>query len=261
MKPAATLWLALAFVGLAILAGTAAPALIPFAVSPPAVIMDFDGHAVQGHPVALAWSGTAGTFYLQTVEGYQPKLVTRHYTITVGDKAPVKITAEPDWATQYWAFKSRRDAPAQTDLLIAVDQRVDRNRIPNQSLADKARGMESGGGAIALQGAENAANDSQNRSEVKSLRLKNTIIGEFYDAPLIPGLTFGWSPATQHAVAYADTHGRLAIFDYFLDAAQTVDGTDHVLLPAWSMDGMKIVFLEQTGKKRFSLEQVTVTRR
>lgn len=258
MKSVAALTLAL--VGLAMLAAVAAD-LTPFTISSPALVVDFDGHAVEGDPVQLAWSQEPGVFYLQTSQGFDPKVTTRHYTITLGENAPKKIKSEPDWASQYWAFKSRRDAPAQNDLLIGVETRVENNRIPTQSLADKARGAESGGGQIALRGAQEAANDSKNASQIRSLKLKGTTVGEYYDAPLIPGLTFGWSPEKEHAIAFADTKGRLAVFDYFLDTVQAVDGTDHVLLPAWSMDGTKIVFLERTGRNHYVLEQVTISRR
>jgi hypothetical protein len=258
MKSIAALTVAL--VGLAMLAVVAAD-LTPFSISPPAVIVDFDSHAVQGDPVQLAWSDKPGVFYLQTSQGYEPNVTTRHYTITLGEKAPQNIKEEPDWAADYWKYKSRRDAPAQTDLLIGVETRVENNRIPTQSLADKARGAESGGGEIAMRGAREAANDSRNATQVRSLKLKGTTIGEYYDAPLIPGLTFGWSPEKEHAIAFADPKGRLAVLDYFLDAVQTVDGTDHVLLPAWSKDGEKIVFLERAGRNHYVLEQVTISRR
>ncbi len=69
-------------------------------------------------------------------------------------------------------------------------------------------------GATAMAGAADAANDFSNAAMVRSLVLKNEVIGEFIDAPLLPGLTFGWSPEDLHAVAYKDQHGKLAVFDY-----------------------------------------------
>ncbi|HVC20340.1 MAG TPA: hypothetical protein VNE16_09695 [Vicinamibacterales bacterium] len=255
MKRAVALTVALAGLIAPVLAG--APS---FHVTPPAVIIDVDGHTLKGDPVQLAWGNTEGRFYVQTVQGYQPKVVFRHYTITLGDKAPVGVKTEPAWASTYWSWKSTRNAPADPNLLIDVRSRVDANRIPIMSLADKAAAMSSGGGQLALQGAEAAGNDRQNAVKVRMLLLKGTTIGQFYNAPLLPGLTFGWSPKALHAVAYVDTHGRLAIFDYLLGAKQVVDGTRNVLLPAWSPDGTKIVFLQKTGDKRYTLEQVNVTR-
>jgi hypothetical protein len=233
---------------------------LAFKVTPPAVIMDMDAHTLKGAPVKLAWSAAPGEFYLQTAEGYEPDVVLRHYVLTLGEKAPTAVAVEPVWASQYWTWKSTRNAPADPDLLIVVEEHVDANRLPTQSLADKARGMEAGGGAIALRGAEEVANDRKNAPRIKTLTLNGTQIGRFVDAPLIPGLTFGWSPAGLHAVAYVNESGRLGVFDYLLKQRQEVGGTRGVLLPAWSVDGTQIAFLSKTGKKRYSLERITITR-
>ncbi len=258
MKSAAVF--ALAVVALAV-AGTIAADTEPFAVSAPAIIMDVDGHSLKGDPVELAWSATAGEFYVQTVEGSMPKVTTRHYMLKLGDKAPSTMKAQPDWANRYWAFKSRRDAPAQASLLIDVKDTIEQNRLPTQSMSDKAKGMESGGGQFALRGAEEAANDHSNAAQVKTLVLRGIDVGRFVDAPLVPGLTFGWSPSQLHAIAYVDDDGRLGVFDYMKNSHQIVDGTSHVLLPAWSPDGTQIAFLARTGRKHYALERVTVTLR
>ncbi len=120
--------------------------------------------------------------------------------------------------------------------------------------------MESGGGQIALRGAAEAATDSRYALEVRTLMLKRQFIGEFRTGPLLPGVTFGWSPQPLHSVAFVDRRGRLAIYDYLLDQHQSVDATSDVLLPAWSPDGQKIVFLVKSGKNSYTLEQVNVTR-
>jgi len=258
MKSAAVF--ALAVVALAA-AGTIAADSGPFAVSAPAAIMDVDSHAMKGDPVELAWSGTSGQFYVQTVEGYTPNVTVRHYLIRLGDKAPSTMKAQPDWANTYWASKSRRDAPAATSLLIDVRDTVEANRLPTQSLADRAKGTESGGGDFAMKGAEAAANDHTNAAQVRTLVLKGVNVGRFVDTPLVPGLTFGWSPPKLHAIAYVDDNGRLGVFDYTTNGRQVVDGTKDVLLPAWSPDGSEIAFLERTGRKRYSLERVKITLR
>lgn len=257
MKRAAALTPAVA---VAALAATVLAAPLPsFHVSAPAVIIDVNGHTLKGSPIQLVWGDKPGLFYIQTAQGYQPHVVFRHYTVTLGAKAPASLKKEPDWASKYWAWKSQRSTPADPTLIINVRKRVLDNRLPIESLADKARSLE-GGGQQAMLAAENVANDRKNASSVQTLVLKNTIIGQYFDSPLLPGLTFGWSPKELHAVAYVDTHNRLAIYDYLLDRNEVVTGTSGVLLPAWSLDGTKIVFLQKTGKKAYSLEQVSVTR-
>ena len=235
-------------------------AALAFKTTPPAVIMDMDGRTLQGDPVQLAWSAAPGEFYIQTAEGLDPDMKLRHYTVTLGDRAPHEVKGEPQWASQYWAWKSARNTPTDPDLLIQVETNVEKNRIPIQSLADKARGMESGGGGIALQGAIAAATDSQFALHVRTLRLKGQFLGQFRSGPLLPGFTFGWSPQPLHAVAFVDESGALGIYDYLLNRHQTVADTKAVLLPAWSPDGQKIVFLVKTGKQSYTLEQVNVTR-
>ena len=230
-----------------------------YQVSPPATIIDLDSSVITGDPVQLTWSPTQGQFYLQTVEGTDPNVKLRHYLITLGSPKPETIKAEPDWATKYWAFKSTRNVPGRSDLLIEVREHRKTGQIPTQSLRDKAKGMDSG--AIAVQGAADAANDFSNAAMVRSLVLKDEVIGEFVDAPLLPGLTFGWSPEDLHAVAYKDQHGKLAVFDYDSGDHQEVDETRDVLLPAWSLEENKIAFLERTGRKKYSLMQVDINRR
>ena len=230
-----------------------------YQISPPAVVIDLDSSVIKGDPVQLTWSPTEGQFYLQTVEGTDPNVKLRHYLISVGSKKPATVKAEPDWAVKYWAFKSTRNAPGRSDLMIEVSERRKTGELPNQSLSDKAKGMDAG--SMAMAGAANAANEYNNAALVRSLMLKNEVIGEFIDAPLLPGLTFGWSPEDLHSVVYADQKGRLAVFDYDSGDRQEVGDTKDVLLPAWSLEKDKIAFLERTGRKKYSLMQIDISRR
>jgi len=239
---------ALAVLALSVLSG------VPmFQVSAPATIVDL--HGLKGDPVQLAWSAE-GHFYIQTVEGEGAKAKFHHYLVSVGDKAPQSVRAEPDWASTYWTFKSARNTPARPDLMIEVQDRVERNRIPTQSLAQKAKNAESG----SIGGMMEEANDSRNSASVRTLVLNEHVITTLVDSPLLPGLTFGWSPAALRAVAYVDEHGRLGVLEYIAGADLQVPDTKDVLLPAWSPTGDKIVFLERTGRHEYSLEQVTVSR-
>jgi hypothetical protein len=230
-----------------------------FQVSAPATIVDLGKGVLKGDPVQLAWS-PEGQFYIQTVEGQAPKAKFRHYVIAVGDKGPKSVGDEPKWAAEYWAFKSTRNTPARPDLMIEVQDRVERNRLPTQSLSQRAKGAESGGGAIALQGAAEAANDYKNGADIRTLVLGKQVISTIIDGALIPGVTFGWSPAKLRAVAYVDEKGRLGVYEYINGADLAVPDTKDVLLPAWSPTGDKIVFLQRTGRHEYSLQQVNVSR-
>ena len=228
----------------------------PFAVSPPATLADLDLGRMKGTFTCLAWSGTGDHFYLQTVEDGP---TTRHYVVRAGSP-PQSVDAQPDWASTYWSWKSTRYVPGHRDMLIQVDSRNDLNQIPSQSLRDKAKGDASPRTDSAIAG-RGLAESGIGAVTVRTLVLNGEVIGEYVNAPLVPGMTFGWSPEPLHAVAYVPHSGRLMLMDVLSGAKQEVPATSNVLLPAWSPDGSRIVFLQKTGRKTFALMRVNVTRR
>jgi hypothetical protein len=222
-----------------------------FAVSPPATIVDLDFGKLKGIPSALAFSPTDGEFYLQTVDD-QSKL--RHYIIRLGS-APEPTDTEPEWALTYWNWKSTRYVPGHHEVVIQVDTRHELNQIPSQSLREKATGMEN-----AATAGRGAAEVGIGAKMVRTLLLNGEVIGEYVDKPLVPGMTFGWSPQGLQAVAFVGRNGHLTLMDVVSSAKQDIPATSDVLLPAWSEDGSKIVFLQKTGRKTFALMRVTVSR-
>jgi len=125
------------------------------------------------------------------------------------------------------------------------------------NLHDKAAGTGNRTGSTA---ARDLTDANVGATQVRTLLLKGEVIGEYVNAPLVPGLTFGWSPEALQAVAYVAHSHRLMLMDVVSGAKQEVSATSDVLLPAWSPDGSQIVFLEKTGRKTFALMRVTVTR-
>ena len=125
-----------------------------------------------------------------------------------------------------------------------------------------ARGGLEGGGAMdpvgagATGGAMSAAMQSQ-VAHYYTLRLKGEVIGEFVNAPAVPGLTFGWAPTDTGLIAYASQDGRLVIMDD-KGRKQQVPDSRSVLLPAWSPDGTRLAYFERTGKHKARLEVVDV---
>jgi hypothetical protein len=159
------------------------------------------------------------------------------------------LDAAPDWAAKYWDWKSSRTPPGHPELVIQVETKNDSAKVPTQSLRDKSKN-----GLI-----DNAvAAQNEAGSVTRTLTLKGEAIGRYVDQPLVPGMTFGWSPASLHAVAYAKTDGHLGIFD-FDKAPIDVDGTKAVLLPAWAPDGARIAYLQKTGRRDYVLSTVAVT--
>jgi len=244
--------LALALTAFAVVAADA-----PFAVTPPAVVIDLDGGDLHGAPIELAWAPDSASWYLETLEGNGPDAKHHGFTIAVGDAAAKPVDRAPAWASEYWSWKSSRNAPAHPEMLIEVDSTRRTGQIPTQSLREKAAGMSNG--ATAMRGAAEADNDFQNAPRVMRLSLQGTIVSELVDEPLVPGMTFGWSPKTFDAIAFRTPRKEALGIHRIGGDTQEVDGTKNVLLPAWSPDGLKIAFLERTGRKKFELRQVNVS--
>jgi len=134
-------------------------------------------------------------------------------------------------------------------MVIQVESQHQAGLIPSQSLRDKTanRGIDN---AVA---ARNAASGSL----VRVLTLNGEAIGRYVDEPLVPGTTFGWSPERLRAVTYIRTDGRLGAMD--LEGSKIDLNTGKgVLLPAWSPDGSRIVYLQQKGRHDYDLMQIVV---
>ena len=102
-------------------------------------------------------------------------------------------------------------------------------------------GTAGGAGGLSSGAAVNAARGMQMQN-VYSLKLKDTIVGEFIDHPIVPGLTFGWAPKASGMIAFADKDGgRLVLMDYG-GKKQRVEGTRAVVLPGFSEDGSRIAY-------------------
>lgn len=220
-----------------------------FGIEPPALVMELAGSRVKGAPAQLAWSPDNTTLSLQTLEGGASPPKARYYVIRLSDRELQGVDRAPDWASAYWDWKSARTPPGHPELVVQVDTQHQAGGIPSQSLRDKAanRGMDN---SVAAQTAVGGA-------LVRILTLNGEAIGRYVDEPLVPGTTFGWSPQTLHAVAYVRSDSRLGLMD--LDGSKVdVETAKGVLLPAWSRDGSRIVYLQKKGRRDYELMQIVV---
>jgi hypothetical protein len=205
---------------------------------------------LKGTPSQLTWSPDSKQLCLQTLEGDGPGK-PHAYLVTIESRTSRGLDVPPAWAATYWTWKSTRMPPGHPELMIEVETLDKAGKIPTQSLSQKAKNglMEN---AVA---AQNEAGGSVTRT----LKLKGETIGLYVDQPLVPGMTFGWSPETLHAVAFAKPDGHLAVLD--LDNGRIdVEGTKSVLLPAWSPDGTTVAFIQKTGRRDYVLSTIGVVR-
>jgi hypothetical protein len=238
-------------VALMVLGGVLASAAPFLTVSEPRPLTDIDMGRLKGVPTQLTWSPNEGEYYLQTIDNG----TIRHYTFRAGADAQA-IPAEPEWALSYWNWKSSRNVPGHLDMLIAVTTRNEKASIPNQSLSQKATSMSNG--AMAMEGAATEAIAGENGTQTRTLVLNGDAIGEFKNAPLVPGQTFGWSPESLHAVAYVTHDKQLSLLDVISRDKHLIAGSSDVTLPAWSLDGKAIVYLEKSSRKKYTVMRVDV---
>jgi hypothetical protein len=223
--------------------------------TPPASILDLPAAKLKGNPAQLAWSPDSSTLCLLTEEGSSAPLKKHYYTIRLKERDFAGVDVAPDWAAKYWEFKSARTAPGHPEMAIQVQTKRDRKDIPTQSLSDKAKNLGGGGGG-------GFANATAERDDVGSLTriltLNGEQVGQYVNQPMVPGMTFSWSPQSLHAIAYANATGHLGLMDVQGGKVEVNDAKD-VLLPAWSPDGSQVVYLKKTGRHDYALLQVMVS--
>ncbi len=237
-------------------------------LSTPASIVELDSGKMKGDLSRLAWSADARQLYLQTIQrdrGGNVKSV-HHYVLALDGKPPKGVDVEPPWSTAYWSWKSTQAAPGLPAFKIDIEQQ--QKRMSGASIpmgGDLARGgVDAGGSAggaatgFGTGDALSAAVQSQ-MVNVFTLKLKGEVVGEFVNAPAMPGLTFGWAPAGTGLIAFVNKDGRVVIMDD-QGHKQEVASSRSAILPAWTDDGKRLAYLEKTGKNKAVLKIVDVTR-
>jgi hypothetical protein len=206
--------------------------------------------------------------YLQAIERDKSGNIKsmRHYLLALDGKAPKGADVEPEWSAAYWLWKSTQAAPGLPAFKIDVEQQ--QKRMTGTSIpmgGDLARGGIDAGGSpggaatgLGTGDAISAVLQSQ-MVNVYTLKLKGEIVGEFVNAPAMPGLTFGWAPSGTGLVAFANKDGRIVIMDD-QGRKQEVPSSRSALLPAWTDDGTRLAYVEKTGKNKAVLKIVDVTR-
>lgn len=234
-------------------------------VSPPTTIAKFNTGDVKGEPVRLAWSADGTELYLQTTERGRINPVTSHYVFTVADGKRKSVDAEPAWFKTSWAAKSDRYSPDDAKFLIDIASETRVARTTSTPMGgEMARGGVDGGGAVGGAAGGSSSDDAMNAAQgrqnvtILSMKLGGKVIGEFENTNVVPGMTFGWGPKGKHAIAYAEPgSGKIVIMDT-KGKTQEISGTKDAILPAFSPDGSKVVWLRKDGRRAFLLQMSAI---
>lgn len=229
-------------------------------VSAPVTVVEIDLGKLKGDLRRLSWAPDGSQFYLQTAQadarlGWK----IRHYMVGTDGKGPTSVNDEPAWSASYWTWKSAQSAPGMASMTIAVDQqtkRVSATATPMAGNAARGDPIAGGAGGVSAEEVGNVTQQSQN-VQVFTLKLKGEVIGEFVNAPAIPGVTFGWGKTGSGLVAFRRPDGKLVL----MDAAgnkQEVSGAKNAILPAFTTDGARLAWLEKTGGKKYALRVADV---
>ena len=224
-------------------------------IGAPTMVAELDLGKLKGELRQIGWSRDAAELYVQTADGRPRAETLRHYLVSVGGGAVAQIDAEPEWATDYWAFKSDRFAPGLRSLLIDFEQKPQKIKI---GTGTGRPGEQAGGaaGSVPTDIEKTAEGQYQN---VARLTFAGETVSEFVNQVPIPGLMFSWGPVGSGAIAYTDREfGRLMLLDQHRHK-QTVSGVKGALLPAWSTDGARLAWVEKGGRKKYLLVWASVS--
>src|SRR5437016_1041003 len=77
-------------------------------VGSPMSVTELDLGKLKGELRELCWSRDGSELYVKTADGDPGSEKLRHYIVGVAGGAPKPIDQEPEWAADYWGFKSDR---------------------------------------------------------------------------------------------------------------------------------------------------------
>ncbi len=227
-------------------------------IGAPTVVAELEVGKLKGELRRVSWSADASELALRTAEGDKPTDRVHFFTVALSGGAVASVEREPDWATDYWAFKSDRSAPGLTGVLIDVQQTRENVKIGTGS-AGAAAGTDRTGGNTVMS-ADNIDREAQHQKQnVIRLTLYGEPISQFVNQRPEPGEQFSWGPTGTGAVAYVDPDGRLFVLDQ-KKHKRSIAAVKDAMLPAWSADGTKLAYIQKSGRKKYTLAWVSISR-
>jgi hypothetical protein len=229
-------------------------------VGRPVAVVELDLGKLKGDLRQVSWSPDTSRLYIQTAEGNPQSPKLRHYWVALDGGAVLGFDAQPDWAQEYWSFKSDRFAPGIGSLVIDVEQKIETIKAGTGPAGALDRTSDPRGGNNQMDPENIAkATDQYQKANVVRLKLLDEPISEFVNERPIPGLMFGWGPEKSGAIAYTDRDGHLILFDQ-QKHKQTVAGVKDALLPAWTVDGARLAWVQKSGRRKYTLMWAAIGR-
>jgi len=231
-------------------------------ISTPRVVAEIDTARAGGDPIGIAWSKD-GTIYLRVV---QDKGRVRHYQIVTTPELSIgQSDGVPEWAATYWNWKSAASAPDDPAFKLNIEQGKRSAASVNAggelagvgSTAALAASGDVGGGTS--EASAIIAASSRSTVAYVSVKWKDQVVGEWIDQQPQLGLKLAWAPAPMAVLAYVTSDGKLGLIDR-AGHVMAVAGTRDAVLPAWSIDGQRISYLQKKSPKLYVLMVADVRR-
>ena len=231
-------------------------------VTAPTDILTLDLKSKGQRVRQMSWSPDLTQLCLQTYDANKDASVKAlyYYLLPVSGAKPTRVDAPPEWAAEYWAWKSGQSAPGDPAWKIEVS--TERKIASATSLpmgGDLARGgtVDPASTGISAEAVTALAAGATNVN-VYTMRLGSVTVGEWVNHPIMPGVTFGWGPSGSGIIAFAETgSGRLILMDR-TGAKTQVEGTKNVMLPAFTPDRSRLAYLENRSRDVYTLVIATV---
>jgi hypothetical protein len=235
-------------------------------IAEPARVAELDMDELKGEPFRLGWSPDGSQLYVQTLDGTwadantgRSNVTFHHYLFSAGvgrnfssATSATSLDAPPFWFAGYWGWKNGRHAPGVPELSIDLQTEQEKRMTTSVPMGgDLAKG---GAGATSTSaGDAGAAAYNSQWIPIHTMVYKGEKIGQFVNTVIVPGLTYGWGPPGSNILAFAALgSGAVTIVDERGDKL-VVRGSKDALLPAWSLDGTRLAWLQKNGRKKYVL--------
>jgi hypothetical protein len=226
------------------------------------VVIDINLDKLKGKLVRqLAWSPDQSQLYLMTYEPNRDASIKEafHYVINLDGGVPKRVEAQPEWASAYWNWKSAQTAPGEPSLKMEASTEKRRENAMALPFGDEyAKGGTPNPTTGASKEAVMEAARGMQTYDANLIRLKNEVVGEWINHPIVPGQTYSWGPTGSGMIAFAELKTGRVVFMDRQGNKQKIEGTKNVVLPAWTEDGTRLAYLEGRGRSRYAIVVATV---